>query len=146
MCFPPITLLFAKQDLKDKFKEHLNSAFSGALKCAKAMEAFMLPGKSLCSFRDHNWKKTVLNLFSLLSHWITRMGVFPQILRDNQIPISTLNFLFHITCLAICREQEFPADPGKLLTTTSAHGRNTTAPHFPSVILLQKEVIRTEDY
>lgn len=36
-----------------------------------------------------------------------RMGVSPQILRDNQIPISTLNFLLHITCLYICREHEF---------------------------------------
>lgn len=146
MCFPPIPLLFVIQDLKDKFKDHLNSSFSGALKCAKAMEAFMLPGNSLRSFRDHNWKKTVLNLFSLLSHWIMRMGVFPQILRDNQIPISTLNFLLHITCLAVCREQEFSAEPSKLLTTTSVHGRNTAVPHFPLVILLQKEVIGTEDY
>lgn len=36
-----------------------------------------------------------------------RMGVSPQILKDNQIPISTLNFLLHITCLDICREHEF---------------------------------------
>lgn len=33
-------------------------------------------------------------------------GGLPQILRDNQVPISTLNFLLRITCLYVCREHE----------------------------------------
>lgn len=70
--------------------------------------------KLLCFLASHSAnsepvieKGCLLNLFSLFYHWIMRMGVSLQILRDNQIPISTVNFPLHITCLYICREHEF---------------------------------------